>query len=202
MSRNPKGRSEEPEDPGSKKKDHLPGAINDDWEETVEVTNSNRWKTSPFPYCVAIDGQLDEERCVTGLKTPVYQGSALGEGSQQEFGEQRSDSEGCEGILGKKVLEETSVRGFTSRLFVIEQGEKTRPVIDCKALNRYMKPKHFKMENLETLASVVRQGDYLVKIDLKDAYLHVPIHEHYRKYLQLSVAGKRYQFRALPFGLT
>ena len=51
------------------------------------------------------------------------------------------------------------------------------------------------------LAAIVQPGDYLVKIDLKDAYLHVPIHKDHRKYLQVCVGGEVYQFKALPFGL-
>jgi ribonuclease HI len=136
-----------------------------------------------------------------GLRLPFIKGPPLGRRATMNSENSEAIQKAVNEFLEKQVLEETSTPGFTSRLFVIEQGEKTRPIIDCKALNRFMEPKHFKMENLETLASIVRQGDYLIKIDLKDAYLHVPIHESYRKYLQLCVAGKRYQFKAMPFGL-
>ena len=42
----------------------------------------------------------------------------------------------------------------------------------------------------------------MVKLDLKDAYLSVPIHPSSQKYLQFSWEGQSWQFRALPFGLS
>ncbi|XP_022106000.1 uncharacterized protein LOC110987518 [Acanthaster planci] len=38
--------------------------------------------------------------------------------------------------------------------------------------------------------------------DLPDAYLHIPIHEKFRKFLRFEYCGQTYQFRALPFGLS
>jgi hypothetical protein len=38
-------------------------------------------------------------------------------------------------------------------------------------------------------------------LDLKDAYLHVPVHVSSQKWLRFAVEGKTYQFRVLPFGL-
>ena len=58
---------------------------------------------------------------------------------------------------------------------------------------------------LETLQSVllsVCQGDWMVSLDLKDAYLQVPIHPNSRKFLRFLAFGRPYQFRALCFGLS
>ena len=49
--------------------------------------------------------------------------------------------------------------------------------------------------------SSIRKGDYAFKIDLQDAYFHIPIHPSSRKYLRFSFENKVYQFRVLPFGL-
>ena len=32
---------------------------------------------------------------------------------------------------------------------------------------------HFKMESLMNLKDLISQGDYLIKIDLKDAYIYI-----------------------------
>ena len=48
----------------------------------------------------------------------------------------------------------------------------------------------------------LQQGEWVTSIDFKDAYFHIPIQEHSRKYLRFHVQGQTYQFRALPFGLS
>ena len=40
-----------------------------------------------------------------------------------------------------------------------------------------------------------------MSIGLTDAYFHIPIHEKSQHFLRFHVAGKTYQFRALPFGI-
>ena len=46
-----------------------------------------------------------------------------------------------------------------------------------------------------------KKGDYAFKIDLQDAYFHVLIHPHSRKYLRFAFENKVYQFRVLHFSL-
>ena len=57
------------------------------------------------------------------------------------------------------------------------------------------------MDTISSVPSTVRKGDYAFKIDLQDAYFHVPIHPDSRKYLRFAFQRKVYQFRELPFGL-
>ena len=76
-----------------------------------------------------------------------------------------------------------------------------RPLINLKALNQWIDTPHFKMEGLPTLRDLLSQEDWLVKVDLKDAYLTVPIHPDHQRYLWFSMEGVNYQFTYLPFGL-
>ena len=48
---------------------------------------------------------------------------------------------------------------------------------------------------------LLRPGDYMMKLDLQDAYFMVPIHEQHKKYLRLQFQNKIYEFQCLPFGL-
>lgn len=48
---------------------------------------------------------------------------------------------------------------------------------------------------------VLLKGAWVVSIDLKDAYWHVPIHRPYWKHLEFFIAGQKYQFTALLFDL-
>ena len=60
----------------------------------------------------------------------------------------------------------------------------------------------FKMETLQSVFLSVRPGDWMVSLDLKDAYLQVPMHPDSRKSLRFMVGGKVYQFKAFCFGLS
>ena len=76
-----------------------------------------------------------------------------------------------------------------------------RPVINLKNLNSFVKPPHFKMEGIHTLKSLVLEGDWLVKVDPKDAYFSVLISQKHRKFLCFQFDDKSYQFNCLPFDL-
>jgi len=60
---------------------------------------------------------------------------------------------------------------------------------------------HFKMEGLTSLQDLQRQGDWLVEVDLKDAYLTVPVHPDHQPYLCFTMGEVNYHFTCLPFGL-
>lgn len=58
------------------------------------------------------------------------------------------------------------------------------------------------MENLKDATKLVSPSCYMASIDLKDAYLLVPIHSRSRKYLRFQFNSTLYEFQALPFGLS
>ena len=47
----------------------------------------------------------------------------------------------------------------------------------------------------------LQKSDLMVKVDLKDTYMTVPIHHQDSKFLRFSWEQKVFQFRSLPFGL-
>jgi ribonuclease HI len=90
---------------------------------------------------------------------------------------------------------------FLSNFFTIKEATKRRPILDCKILNQFIQPQHFKMEGIPALRELLEPNDYMVKLDLKDAYTVVPIHPDYSKYLTFQHRGIVYQYKSLPFGL-
>ena len=58
------------------------------------------------------------------------------------------------------------------------------------------------METPQSVLRSIRPGDWMVSLDLQDAYLQVPVHHDSRRYLRFVVEGRTYQFRVLCFGLT
>lgn len=63
-----------------------------------------------------------------------------------------------------------------------------------------MVKKHFKMDTLIQVINLVNINDWAISLNLKDAYLHIPMHPNNRKYLRFYVQGKVYQFKAMSFG--
>ena len=59
-------------------------------------------------------------------------------------------------------------------------------MVNLKALKRFIVEEHFKMEGFHVIKDLVRPGDWLAKLDLKDAYFLVPNHQ---KYLQFYWQG-------------
>ena len=93
--------------------------------------------------------------------------------------------------------------GFYSRLFLVQKASGSwRPIIDLSTLNEFIISSHFHMETPQSVLRFIRLGDWMISLDLQDAYLQVPVHHDSRRYLRFVVAGKSYQFRVLCFGLT
>ena len=92
---------------------------------------------------------------------------------------------------------------LTSPLFVVpKSGGGWRPIIDLQQLNQYVDSPHFKMEGLHMLPSLLQQEAYMAKIDLKDAYLTVPVAKDSQPFLAFQgQEGVLFQFKVLPFGL-
>ena len=93
--------------------------------------------------------------------------------------------------------------GFYSRMFVVPKVTGGfRPIIDLSILNKYVVTTKFRMETVRTVMSAIRQGDWMVSLDLQDAYLQVPIHPDSRRFLRFVWEDRHWQFRVLCFGLS
>ena len=76
-----------------------------------------------------------------------------------------------------------------------------RPVVNLKGLNEYIVPHHFKMEGIYTLKDLLKIGDWMTKVDRKDAYFMIPVHDSNRPLHRFIARGCHYQFTCLSFGL-
>ena len=93
--------------------------------------------------------------------------------------------------------------GFFSRMFVVTKATGGwRLIIDLSTLNLSVDWTSFRMETSQTVLRAVRRNDWMVSIDLKDAYLQISIHLESRKYLRFTAGGRTWQFRVLCFGLS
>ena len=106
-------------------------------------------------------------------------------------------------LLHKQAISRAvSDDGFISNIFLLPKVKgKWRLILNFKALNVYTEHQHFKMEDIRCVKDLLNRGDYMCKLDLKDAYLSVPIAQCHRKYLKFAWQGTVYQYNVLPFGL-
>ncbi|KAM9994160.1 hypothetical protein ACTFIZ_002975 [Dictyostelium cf. discoideum] len=58
------------------------------------------------------------------------------------------------------------------------------------------------MEGIKNLPSMVKQGYYMVKLDIKKAYLHVLVDPQYRDLFRFVWQGAHYRWKTMPFGLS
>ena len=57
------------------------------------------------------------------------------------------------------------------------------------------------METVQSIRAQLQQGEYVIVLDLQDAYFHIPIKQSFQKYLKFCIMGVVYKFLTLCFGL-
>ena len=174
-----------------------------------------RWRApgggSPGRLCSALAesaGQLPGHQHCRGRGGHCIPAATSAHPSVHHFPDQKqptrpSASRGCLAVKGaiERVTNVTSLR-YYSRLFLVpKKTGDLWPVINLSTLNCHMVVPHLKMETQGSVRSAIRSQEWTVSIDIRDAYLHVPMHQAVRKYLRFVVNKQVYQFTCLPFGL-
>ena len=94
--------------------------------------------------------------------------------------------------------------GYYSCVFVRPRSndspDRWRLIFDISNLNKFLIAPKFKMESTNTVRHFLKLNHFAVKLDLSDAFLHVPLHKSFRKYMRFFHRGKAYQFRSICFG--
>ena len=63
---------------------------------------------------------------------------------------------------------------YISPIFLREKTDGTqRLILNLKHLNKYLEYKHFKMQTLQTILTLIQPNCYMATIDLKDTYYSV-----------------------------
>ncbi|KAL0170996.1 hypothetical protein M9458_035592, partial [Cirrhinus mrigala] len=76
-------------------------------------------------------------------------------------------------------------KGFYSPYFIVpKKGGGLRPILDLRVLNRALLKLPFKMLTLKHILTCIRDQDWFVAIDLKDAYFHVSTLPRHRPFLR------------------
>ncbi|KAJ2951283.1 hypothetical protein O0L34_g5684 [Tuta absoluta] len=107
-------------------------------------------------------------------------------------------------MIDQSVLEKAPDKvGFLSPMFLTQkQDGSNRPILNLKNLNRFIKPKKFRLVNMYKVPQFLQPGDWMLKIDLSQAYFHVPIASSHRRFLKIAFGQQILQMTCLPFGLS
>ena len=140
------------------------------------------------------------------LRSSIHLKTKLGQSSTDSIRLKEQALTSCfQSLLSKNTIEKVEnlkSLSFYSRMFLVPKPhQRWRPVIDLNRLNTFLLVERFKMETPESIRASLIPGEWVLSIDLSDAYLHIPIHPNSRKYLRFCHRSQVFQFTSLPFGL-
>ena len=73
--------------------------------------------------------------------------------------------------------------GIFSPLCVPKKNGKMGPVADLREINRFVQYHHFIMEGIATMQEALKKNDFIVKVDLINAFMSMPVHPTLRRFL-------------------
>ena len=85
---------------------------------------------------------------------------------------------------------------------VPKKNGKFRLINNLRKLNSFCKLIAFQYEDVNCVMEIVKSGDKLVTVDIKDGFYHMPVAECSQKYLGFKWRNTTYMWAVLPFGLS
>ena len=108
-------------------------------------------------------------------------------------------------LTKESITPVTSVKGqFVSSYFAVAKARspsKFKPILNLKKFNKSVNKYKFRMEGLRQVCDWVQKDAFFCSMDLKDAFLHIPINKSFRKFLRFQWLDSLLEWQVLPFGL-
>jgi hypothetical protein len=99
-------------------------------------------------------------------------------------------------------VKESQIKWFNPIFAIPKRGKgKWRKITDCSKLNDQLQEEHFKMEDIHVLRELMKQNDWMIKIDIESAYHHVPVNPNLRDFLGFKFKERSFRYVAMPFGI-
>ena len=114
-------------------------------------------------------------------------------------------AEAADLLLKEAVVAVDPVPGqYVSSNFAVTKPRspgKFRPILNLKKFNYSVKKYKFRMEGLKQVRDWIQPGAWFCGMDLKDAYLHIPVCDAFRKFLRFKWMDMLLEWCVIPFGL-
>ena len=108
-------------------------------------------------------------------------------------------------LFKESIASVASVEGqYVSSYFAVAKARspgKFRPILNLKKFNKSVKKYKFRMEGIRQVREWIQKDAFFCGMDLKDAFLHIPIHKSFKKFLRFQWLESLFEWQVLPFGL-
>ena len=85
--------------------------------------------------------------------------------------------------------------------FLIQKPGKNRLIADCRVLNKFISPPHFRLDNWKEIFPFLRKNMWGAKVDLQHAYFHLRNSPKLCPYMRINIEEDIFQLNAAVFGL-
>ena len=103
-----------------------------------------------------------------------------------------------QGMLEKQAISrvprEQEAKGFIPAFPCSKKGGGKRPTINFEGLNTFVEKEHFKMERTH-IKDILKPGDWMTKVDLKDAYIMISLATSQKQLVQFQWQREKYHLK-------
>ena len=153
----------------------------------------NNFRSRSAPDCIGLQSRIVQN--ASSSQTPT--------GEQILNTKERANRKRNKGAGGKG----SHKTGFPSTKPILKQlvsckekGWQQPSCYNSENLNGFVDYQHFKMQDISTLKDLIQPNDWMIKLDLKNAYFSAPIHKDHWKYFHFQWINSIKEFHCLPFG--
>lgn len=105
-------------------------------------------------------------------------------------------------MLRNDIIEKSKTYYVNPLVVVKKTSGDIRLCLDARKINQITKPQYESPQRIDSMLGRLGQVKFLTKLDLKNSFWLIPLHEKSRKYTGFCVEGQIYQFKVVPFGLS
>ena len=110
--------------------------------------------------------------------------------------------------LREGIIEPSSSR-FASNIVIVEREKNPKPgeirrvrvCLDARAVNQFLWSPQNKTPNIEVLKQQIAGAKVFSRLDIRNAFLTLPLHKCHRPLTAFRYKGRLYQYTRVPFGL-